>query len=306
MKNVAFLVCCSLLPGCVWLSESRAVPHASLKLAISDGQTLDQAIAVADRAILKLGYAKEPNDWEKWQPILSEQELENKKKEATYLSNGMRIMYMPERNAQYLTAQPQAPLAVRPSFFLHFYEEEGYVFTDSGVAAYEALKAALASDGLQNLEEDENDKKHYRPLVTPSLFNEQHSPPSLRQRMVAVGYGAYAFAAYALVIVLPVCWFGFRALRNRTMPLHRKRLLFTGLGSLLLPPVPVPISMFGPLVLVPLPLVAPFALGLPSRYVLWVATSITVTAVLCLLISMMIRTAAAQQALPADAAAPRG
>ena len=294
MNRLSLFMCFSLLSGCVWLGDSRAVPHANIKLAIPEGHTLDQAVAMVDRAILKLGYSKEANDWEKWKPIISDQELENKKKEATYIFDGVRIMYIPERNPQYQAANTQASLANRPSFFVHFYEDDGYVFSDSGIAAYEALKTALSSEGLQRLEEDENDREHYRPVLTPSLFNQQHSPPSFRQRVVTVGYSVYAFIAYALVVALPACWLGLRVLRKRTMSLRRKRLLFTGLGSLLLPPIPVPVSMFGPLLLVPLPLVAPFVLGLPHRYLLWVATSMAVTAICCFMISMKIRTTAIQ------------
>lgn len=306
LKTHGLLFACTVLSGCVWLGDARTVPHASIKLGIPEGQTLDQAVALLDRTVLRLGYNKQQNDWEKWKPILSEAELELKKKEATYTSDGMRIMYMPERNAEYLASDPQAPLARRPSFFLHFYEDEGYVFTDRGIAAHEALKAALAAEGLQSLEADDIDRKHYRPVSTPVEFNQQHGPPSFQRRAVNVGYAVYAFAAYALLIAWPAWWLGLRALRKRTMSLIRKRLLFTALGSLLLPPVAVPMSMFGPVLLIPLPLAAPLLPELPPRYLLTVAISTALTAVCCFLVSMKIQSTAAQQGAPADPPRPAG
>jgi hypothetical protein len=295
--RILLLTCCTaLLCGCVWVSEAQPKPHANLKVAMSEGSD-DDVLLVIERVATSLGYEKEPNDWEKWVPILSGPALENKRKEATYKRDGFSIMYMPE-----LTGPYRDP----PVLHLHFYEEARYIFSERGFAAFQELETALRQAGLTTLEEDEIDRKHHRPVTTPAAFNQDHPPPSLAKRAKRFAYAAFVFVAYGLTVVFPAFWLGLRFLRKRAMTVRRKRAIFVSVATMVLPPAPLPLSMFGPILLVPSPLVAPFMLEKAPHFISWFVGSTLAIAAIASLASLMIRATEAQPGAPGDGPRPAG
>ena len=116
-----------------------------------------------------------------------------------------------------------------------------------------AGKTALVAQGLDPLPEDETDRAHYRPVQTPAMFNQDHPPPSVQKLITEAMYGAVALGIYSLFIFWPGFKVGLKFIRAKNTSVASKRILFTVVGALTLAPAPFPLSMFGPILLVPLP-----------------------------------------------------
>lgn len=240
----------------------RAIPHANIQLLIKPGETAELTIDQAEKIILSLDYSKQSRD-----------ELVSMV-ERGYRKGSFRISYIPEEG-EYKS------IAV----WLHFYQEDTYNFDEAGFAEYESLVAALASAGLrQSLE---NDPRYPgRTIETPEMFNATQPYPEQRTPTERL-FELSRLASYFFIFFWPGLWIVSKLLTRLSMAIAAKRVWFIAIISLLLAPAPLPVIMFGPVFLVPMPFVLPFALqSVPFLKLL--AVSISGTAVLALLISLFL------------------
>src|SRR5688572_9952928 len=106
---------------------SRTVPHANIQLPIQSGSTAGQIVNQAEKAILSLGYVKQPPNPSQFADP----------GERSYKKGNFTVSYFPDDDYQ------------RLAVWLHFYQEDSLVFTEDGFMEYESLRAALASAGLE-------------------------------------------------------------------------------------------------------------------------------------------------------------
>ena len=78
--------------------------------------------------MVSIGFTRKENDWKVWKPILSEEELKDKKNECRYSLNPFEVFYMPD-TLEYIR--------------LSFYEHDQRQFTEDGKSKYYELKSAF-------------------------------------------------------------------------------------------------------------------------------------------------------------------
>jgi hypothetical protein len=241
---------------------SRAVPHANIQLLIKLNRTAAETIDQVEKVILSLNYVR-----------LSRNELISDQ-ERGYRKQNFKILYSPEQGAYGSQA-----------LWIHFYQEDKYTFDDTGFAEYESLRTALLSTGLdQSLE---NDPRYPgRTVLTPEMFNEAHPNPERRTPKEQV-FLLSTLASYFFLFFWPGLWIVSKLFNHLTMTITTKRVLFVVVISLLLAPAPLPLIMFGPVLLLPMPFALPFVLqSLPFLKLL--AVSIGGTAIFASLISLIL------------------
>lgn len=241
---------------------SRAVPHANIQLLIESGATAEETIDQVEKVILSLNYVK-----------LSRSELISDL-ERGYQKQTFKILYSPEKG-DYGTKV----------LWIHFYQEDKLTFDDNGFAEYESLRTALLSTGLE--QSLENDPRYPgRTVLTPEMFNEARPNPEQRTPKEQV-FLLSTLASYFFLFFWPGLWIVSKLFDHLTMAITTKRVLFVVVISLLLAPAPLPLIMFGPVLLLPMPFALPFALqSLPFLKLL--AVSIGGTAIFVSLISLVL------------------
>jgi len=244
---------------------SRALPHANIQLLIQSGQTAEKTVNQAEKAILSLNYVKQPPNPSQFADP----------DERSYKKGNFTVSYYPEEGESKLVA-----------VWLHFYQEDSLAFSETGFKEYESLRSAIASAGLE--ESLENDPRYPgRTILTPEMFNEQHPHPEQRSSREIL-FGLSTLLCYALIFLVPGFWIALKFFSRTAMSNTLKRILFVAVTSLLLAPAPLPIIMFGPVFLLPLPFALPFAFGSPP-FLNLLAISVGCTLVLASLISLLIR-----------------
>ena len=162
------------------------------------------------------------------------------------------------------------------------------MFSEAGIAEYDALADALGSAGLKLLSEDQADRDNFRWAATPEMFNNRRTPELSQERIMRRLFIGSAFALYGFLIIWPALWTFLRLLRYLTLPSWVKRLLFIVGSTLLLPLGFILLTPFGPAILAPLPLALPFAfLATPLLYPLAISTVCTL--ILASAVSLWIR-----------------
>lgn len=239
----------------------RATPHANIQLLIKPGETADDIIDRAEKVILSLKYAK-----------LSRNELVSDE-ERGYRKDNFKILYSPEEGSYRSIA-----------LWIHFYQEDKYVFDDAGFAEYESLRTGLIAAGLE--QSLENDPQHPgRTILTPEMFNESNPNPEQRTPKENL-YALSTLASYFFIFFWPGIWIVSKTFKLLTVAITTKRVLFVAISSLLLAPAPLPIIMFGPVFLLPMPFAIPFVLVSPS-FLKLLAVSFACTAVVASLIVLI-------------------
>lgn len=244
---------------------SRALPHANIQLLIPSGSNAEQTVNQAEKAILSLNYVKQPPNPSQF---ADPEERSYKKEEFT-------VSYFPEEGEY-----------KRLAVWLHFYEGDSLVFSEAGLMEYESLLAALGSIGLE--QSLENDPRYPgRTIQTAEMFNERNPNPERRSGKEIL-FVLSTLLCYALIFFVPGSWIALKFCSSAAMSITLKRILFVATTSLLLAPAPLPIIMFGPVLLLPMPIALPFALG--SRpFLNLLAISVGCTMVLTTIISLLIR-----------------
>lgn len=244
---------------------SRAIPHANIQLLIQPGQTSEQIINLAEKAILSLDYVKQPPNPSR----IADPE------ERSYKKENFSILYSPEEGEY-----------KRLVIWIHFYQEDDLSFSEAGFKEYDSLRAALASAGLE--QSLENDPRYPgRTILTPEMFNEQHPRPEQRTSRELL-HTLSSLLCYLLIFLVPGFSIALKLFSGTAMSITLKRILFVAITSLVLAPAPLPIIMFGPVFLLPLPFALPLAFGSPP-FLNLLAISVGCTAVLTSLISLLIR-----------------
>lgn len=267
LATMALLLTASALSGCLVIADYRIIPHANLMVVVPAELSETDVLDRIEQELHWLGYTRQPNDWESW-TFLDEERLEAKKREREYFRESFRLSYRPEVSDEY---QKLGRL------HLHFYEEGEYQFTELGEAQYKELSAALTRVGFPPASHDDLDVKHAREVRSPAWFNERHQPPSVGQRAKVFAYALFGLIPYALIVI----WPGFRWAMIITKELNwsrpRRYTVFCVMCGALFAPAPLPLTMFGPALLVPLPIVFPFVLGAPFSFAFSLLASALVT-----------------------------
>jgi hypothetical protein len=270
LMSVAVVCLCTC--GLSWQGGVRlqAVPGTSIKLAVPERQTVAQALDLAAKAVLSLGY--EEQAW--------------REESKLYTKDNFEISYD-------LQDEAQTELNV---IYIYFYQLYADLFTDEGFAEYESLVARLISVGLQPLAEDEADRQHSRWVGTPQMFNEREGPAAKAFRQKVLLFEVAILACYSVIVL----WSGFSiALKyfdQLSFPYFPKRILFSIGTSLLLSPgvlIIPPLFLlppFGPFLLVPLPLALLFALFTTTNELfIWAGLSFVIMLFIAFLISFLLR-----------------
>ena len=246
----------------------RELPGASIKLAVPEGQTVPQALDLAASAIISLGYEE--------QPFPEESRIDIKE----YTKDNFLITY-------HLQDEAQNELNV---IYIHF-TQLADLFTDEGFAEYESLVARLVSVGLQPLAEDEADRKHFKWVGTPQMFNErQNTPTAQASRQRVLLFQLSLLASYCVIILWPGFSFALKCFNQLSIPYLQKRILFSVGTSLVLAPGLFLLPPFGPFLLVPLPLALLFALVTTTNELLiWAGVSFAMMLFIAFLISFLLR-----------------
>jgi len=250
-------------------TKSITVPHANYKIeAVNDQQKL-AVLENIDLALTSLGFSLKENDWETWKPILEPDRLAEKRQERRYSKGDFEVFYgvlYQSGNLSYVR--------------LSFYEHDKGQFSKEGIALYYQLKDEFSNRGLVHLPETPEDVKAARPVVSPEEFNKQHPPPPLKEKAGYFALIALSFLIYAVVIIVPG-WLLIRKVTSRfSINTNGRRCIFVLLAALALFPSPIPMSMFGPVLLVPGVFMLPFVFGLPEQFVHFIALSVGFTLVL--------------------------
>lgn len=268
-KYLLIALSCLFLQGCIMATKSITVPHASYKIkALNDRQKL-AALENIDLALTSLGFSPKENDWETWKPILEPDRLAEKKQELRYSKSDFEVFYgvlFQSANTGYVR--------------LNFYEHDKRQFSEEGIDLYYQLKNEFSNRGLVHLPETPEDVKAARPVVSPEEFNEQHPLPPLKEKAGYLALIALSCLIYAVVIIVP----GWLLIRKLTVILPKntngRRCVFALLAALVLFPVPMPMSMFGPVLLVPGVFMLPFMSELPEQLIHFIGLSVGFTLVL--------------------------
>jgi hypothetical protein len=250
-------------------TKSITVPHANYKIDASTDRQRLIALGSIDQALISLGFSLQINDWKTWEPILEQDRLNEKKQERRYVKGDFEVFYgvlYQSNNLGYLR--------------LSFYEHDKRQFSKEGIGLYYQLKREFSDRGLVHLSETPDDIKASRPVVSPEEFNQQNPPPPVRENVEYAAIVGLSFIIYGGVILLPG-WLMLRRLTTYISKSYRvRRCILAGASSLLLFPIPIPMSMFGPVLLVPGILMLPFIFGLPEQYINYVGLSVGLTLVI--------------------------
>src|SRR6266545_527333 len=258
--------------GLSWQGGIRlqAMPGTSIKLAVPKGQTVVQALDLAGKAVVSLGY--EEQAW--------------REESKLYTKDSFQIIYD-------LQDEAQTELNV---IYIYFYQSDADLFSHEGFAEYESLVARLISVGLQPLAEDEADRKHSRWVGTPQMFNEREGPAAKASRQKVLLFQVGILACYSVIVLWPGLSFALKYFDQLSFPYFPKRILFsigTSLllspGVLLMPPLFL-LPPFGPFLLVPLPLALLFALVTTTNELfIWAGVSFAIMLFIAFLISFLLR-----------------
>ncbi len=264
-----------MLSSCVLISESTTVPHANYKIEASDPSQKQEALEVVGQVLHSLKFELQPNDWKVWETILDADRLAEKKQELRYKRDNFEVSY-------------RAMYGAETSGFirLSFYEQEGRQFSEEGIGLFYQIHRKFSDSGLVHIVETVEDVKAARPLVTPEAFNAQQPLPPLSKKIKYAAFILGGLLVYAFIILYPFWMLIRKVLSNRQNGLQAKRAAFALVSALVIFPVPLPMSMFGPMLLVPGFFCIPFVMGLPSDYVLFVAISISGTLLLSTIASL--------------------
>lgn len=259
--SVVLLSCC--LTGCLFMlggASGTELPGAVIKLKIPPNASPQEAFKEIERALLPLGYAKQPyDDW------LTQQ---------AYVKSNFEVFYDP-------FDEPQEKLRV---VYLHFKERQVMLFSKEGIQEYAKLEGALDSVGLESIPEDQADRDHFRWAATPQMFNDrQNSLPMRIPRIAGVLIGITALSLYGALILYPAFLITPKLLNNFKITNTLKRTLFVIICSLLAPGL-ILLSPFGPPFLAPFPIALLFALLAPPLLIL-LAISFVITGSIAFIVS---------------------
>lgn len=270
--KVFFIISLSFfLHGCIVITTSNAVPHATYKIELPSNEKKDKVLNKINTAMLSEGFVIEENDWEAWARILSDEELKDKKLERTYKHGDIKLSYSPD-NFNHIR--------------LNFYEYNQKQFTPNAIGFYYNIKESISNMGLIHLSQTEDDLKSYRPLFSPEDFNNKHPLPTYLETAKEIFIALIGVGIYIAIIVFPF-WYWLRKLFNKyDLTVNIKRFLFSLACLIVIFPFPIPISMFGPMLLIPGIFNIPFIYNLPEGYIMVILISSITTGVLSAVASL--------------------
>ncbi len=133
----------------------------------------------------------------------------------------------------------------------YFYEHGARQFSNSGIAIYHNLEKLLMASGTAPLSSVlTNNLKKPEPR-TPEAFNEQHKGPTFLEALKRAGFIIFATFMYLLIVLIPGWVFLGRFVTTRPAKVAHKRIIVGIASTVLLFPIPFPLTMFGPFLLVP-------------------------------------------------------
>ena len=133
MKLVPIILFCFTLQGCLLFPTSTSIPHAAYKIELTHGLSKEKILNKIEAILFKKGFHLEKNDWEAWLPLLSDEELINKKLERTYYYGDIKLSYRPD-NFNYIR--------------LNYYEYNQKQFTTHGSNTYYQIKNSYLNNWI--------------------------------------------------------------------------------------------------------------------------------------------------------------
>ena len=263
MKALTIIIFSFALQGCLLFPTSTSVPHAAYKIELPHELSKENILNKIESILLKKGFLLEKNDWEVWEPLLSDEELIDKKLERTYYYNDIKLDYRPD-SFNYIR--------------LNYHEYNQKQFTTYGRNTYYQIKNSISKIGLVHSPQTDEDIKLARPVTNPENFNKSNPLPTSYQTAKEITVIAIGVVIYS-ILMLPF-WFWLRKISIKyNYSIINKRIIFTIISAIIIFPIPVPMSMFGPFILVPGIFSIPFLFGLPANYLAVIVFSSIATGV---------------------------
>lgn len=222
-------------------------------------------------AMISRGFILEENNWKAWEKLLSEEELKDRKLERTYSHGDIKLSYSPD-NFNHIR--------------LNFYEYNKKQFSSNAINSFYDLKIYFSLIGLNHLSQTEDDLKSYRPIKSPEDFNNDHPLPTRLEKAKEILIIIVGVVIYTAIMIVPF-WYWLRKLFNKyNLTVNTKRFLFSLTSLIVIFPFPAPMTMFGPLLLMPGIISLPLLYELPTIYIKTILISSVTTGALSAMVSL--------------------
>lgn len=286
IKYLVVLLASLILQGCIMGTNSITVPHANFKIDQLGHTTKTEVLDSIDLSLVSLGFRLQENDWKAWQPILDEERLAEKKQERRYKKEQFEVFYGVLYEAEN-----------HDHIRLSFYEHDQRQFSKEGIDLYYRLKDEFSNKGLDHLAETSEDIKASRPIKSPEEFNRQNPLPPTSEKVKYAAFLGLSCLIYLAIVLVPG-WLLIRKLVSKfSVNYNTRRCIFVLLAALTLFPVPIPMSMFGPVLLIPGILMLPFAIEFPEQLISYVGISSGVTFIVSLIAALWLLKSGPNKAL---------
>ncbi len=255
--------------ACVLMGPSRTVPQANYKLAINEDLPKPRVLEIVEQVLAEQGLQPTATGWEDYSSGSGGNHFDELKQFRRYQLNDIEVSYYPH-SAEYIR--------------LSYYEHGPGRFSVPAIELYYSIRRALVDAGLQHLPETADDIAASKPVRSPEQFNE-NSDYSAWGYYVEWSLGVVlALGIYTIIIFFPLWMLLRRMLSKLDWSLKAKRAVFIAVATGLFYPTIVPLSMFGPILLVP---------GIiPAPLLLWSATELREVILISIMVTLIISAAA--------------
>jgi hypothetical protein len=247
------------------MMRARPEPFASFRIESANESDIERQTLRVDLIITALGYSVQPSRAEafKGMPQQSAWLARTLAEERDYAEGRFHITLSPEHETA--------------SLWVYFYEYERDQFTEEGIARFEKLRTKIEAAGLPVSFQAANARPHARVGKTPQQFNSEHPARTLADRVSELIPTIVMLLVYMALLVFP----GLLLLKIAVMRLVsgpiRQRLALSLVASVVLAPMPMPMTIVGPALFIPNVLFMPALGSIGLRFWPWMLGSIILT-----------------------------
>lgn len=275
IKYLVVGLACLILQGCIMGTNSITVPHANFKIDQSGYDNESEILERIDLSLVSLGFILQENDWKVWEPILEQERLAEKKQERRYKKEEFEVFYG-------VLYQAENKDHIR----LSFYEHDQRQFSKEGIDLYYRLKDEFTKKGLVHLAETPEDVKTSNPIKSPEEFNSQNPLPPTSENVKYAAFMGLSCLVYLAIVLVPGWLLIRKWVSKLSVNYNTKRCIFVFLAALTLFPAPIPMSMFGPVLLIPGILTLPFMIEFPVQLISFMGVSSGITCIVSLIAAL--------------------
>jgi hypothetical protein len=259
------------------VTNSITVPHANFKIDQSGYDNESEILERIDLSLVSLGFILQENDWKVWEPILEQERLAEKKQERRYKKEEFEVFYGVLYKAEN-----------KDHIRLSFYEHDQRQFSIEGIELYYKLKDEFTKKGLVHLTETPEDVKTSNPIKSPEEFNSQNPLPPTSENVKYAAFMGLSCLIYLAIVLVPGWLLIRKWVSKLSVNYNTKRCIFVFLAALTLFPAPIPMSMFGPVLLIPGILTLPFMIEFPLQLISFMGVSFGITFIVSLIAALWI------------------